>query len=136
MSDDGWRITVIPEGGALRQERLTRDLRRQLQSTEGIDAGFVESTRPTPDGSKGVSDPDLVLWAGVGVASVNAAARVLIAAITQWCEQNKHRTVQLERNGSKVMVSGHLGKRQARLVERFIREIDEPGADNSEGGAE
>ncbi|MFQ6326068.1 hypothetical protein ACLMAL_08005 [Nocardia sp. CWNU-33] len=132
MDRDDWRITVQVGGDTLRRERLTRDLRQRLCATDGIDAGFVEHPPSRTDGHKGVSDPELMLWAGVGVASVNAAARVLIAAITQWCGQDRHKKVQLEFNGNSVVLTGKPDDRQIHLVELFSEQITKAPDDRPE----
>ncbi|WP_433672435.1 hypothetical protein ACQP06_12920 [Nocardia sp. CA-136227] len=130
----GWRIAVVASDG-LRRERLTRDLGRALSGASGVDAGFVDADRQRATGDKGGVDPELVLWAGVGATTINAAARVLIAAIKEWCGQDRHRKVQLERDGRSLLLTGKPDDRQVRLVELFIEQLGAESGDDSEGEA-
>ncbi|MEU6583966.1 hypothetical protein [Nocardia sp. NPDC046763] len=129
-----WRVTVVASDG-LRRERLTRDLRQALCRVVGVDAGFVDGDRRHAEGDKGAVDPELVLWAGVSATTVNAAARVLIATIKEWCGQDRHRTVQLELEGRSLLLTGKPDDRQVRLVELFTEQLGVESADDSEDEA-
>jgi hypothetical protein len=120
MGDGGstWLLRVLAGDDTLRQERLTRDLHDALRRAEGVDVGFVDGDARSDGGSKGGLAGDVALWAAVAAGGRQASA-VLVTLVREWCQRDRHRSVELTYGGNSVTVTGHSAEAQERIVGEF-----------------
>ncbi|WP_454198089.1 hypothetical protein [Nocardia sp. Marseille-Q1738] len=133
FADDRWLIRVQSGGDTLRAERLTRTLRDELDTAEGIAAGFMEgTTAPATGNRKGGVGSDLVLWASVATPAAAAGARILVTLIREWCARDRHRRVELTYKGNSAIIVGQSGDQLQQIIDLFA--TDAPGNANDSDG--
>ncbi|MGO4616910.1 hypothetical protein AB4305_20635 [Nocardia sp. 2YAB30] len=137
-SEDGsWLIRVRTGGDTLRAERLTRELRDELDAADGIAAGFIEGgAAPATGDRKGGVDSDLVLWASVSAPVAAAGARVLTTLIKEWCARDRHRRVELTYKGNSAIIAGQSADQLQQIVELFASAGDANDSDDPAHGQE
>lgn len=113
-----WLLRVLAGDDTLRQERLTRDLHDVLRTVEGIDIGFADGDTRPDRGRKGGLAGDVALWAAVAAGGRQASA-VLMTLVSEWCQRDRHRRVELTYGGNSVVVTGHSEQVQERMVSEF-----------------
>ncbi|MEV0294932.1 hypothetical protein [Nocardia sp. NPDC050710] len=139
---DGWLIQVAAGGDTLRAERQTRELYAELDTAEGLTAGFVDNNGTRAAGNhKGGATGDLVLWASVAAPTAAAGARVLVTLIKEWCARDRHRRVELTYNGNKATIVGRPDNQLQHIIDLFTMDAagdptapDDPTSDRKAGG--
>ncbi|MEZ0064961.1 hypothetical protein ABIA32_000949 [Streptacidiphilus sp. MAP12-20] len=127
-------LEVLAGGDALRQERLTTDLRGALRKADGWEIEFREGTAPNSGDRKGVSSGDLSLWA-VAVAAARPAANILITLIKEWCARDRHRKVEITFGNDSVVITGKPDQAQERVIDSMLarmQSVQAPSAGDDE----
>ncbi|MGW3473302.1 hypothetical protein ACWDKQ_33700 [Saccharopolyspora sp. NPDC000995] len=126
-SERAYRIEVLAGGDPLREERLTRSLRDDLASLEGVSVDLAQGGASTPGSKSGVlTDLALIaVSAGAGMASSRSLARLLTTAITEWCRKERHRKVRITRGDDTLEITGNPDKGQQRLVQKFMQSAED-----------
>jgi hypothetical protein len=114
--DQRWQVEVLAGSNTLRAERLTRDLRDRLAGVADVQVDLI-AHEDTTSGHKG-GFGDLGMW----VALAGPTAPVLITAIKEWCGRDRHRKVELTRDGTSVTatITGDPTEAQERVIQRFL----------------
>ncbi|MGV9414773.1 effector-associated constant component EACC1 [Nocardia sp. NPDC003693] len=137
---DRWQLWVVPVGDIAVTERLTRDLRNELNRSDEFAADFqsVDDAPPVTAGSKGLADGELLLTiavAGGGAlagAALDAAAQALVQKVMSWSGRHRNSAVELTLNGNQVTLSG-----QTADVDRIVAKlINPPQNDTPPDGAQ
>jgi hypothetical protein len=114
-------VEVLAESDVLRRERLTRSLFAELAAVDGLDVQFAPSGGAADSEAKGTEVvADASLWVFLA-ATVQAGARVLLAAIQAWAERDKHRVVQVTMGERTIEIPAEPTQGQERIVEEFLR---------------
>lgn len=125
---NGWQLRVVAGGDVLRNERLTRGLRDELNRVDGVTAGFVPAKPAAGEAySKGVVGDGLLLWVSLGAVSAKSTAQVLVTLVQEWCARDRHRRVEFRHNGSELVVSG-----QSADIGAIIELLSRPGDENTD----
>lgn len=106
----------VAEGDDEDLERLTRQLRRQL---EELDVEGVEPIKggPAPDGTKAV---DVVMIGGLVVRFGPAVLSAVARAIQAWVGRDAHRSVKIRCGDREIALTAASAKQQEELVEQFL----------------
>lgn len=126
--DQRWKIGVRTDGDTIRAERHTRNLRDTLAEIAGIQVELARDNSADNDGHKG-GIGDLSLW----VTMAGTTAPVAITAIKEWCARDRHRKVEVTRDGASTSVT--IVGEPTEAQERIIRHLVEPPARSQRNGA-
>lgn len=138
MGDErgGWKLVILAGDDALRQERLTRALRDELSTIDGLTVEFIDGLVEAQEGHKGGAIAEVALWVGMA-AVARPASQLLITTIKEWCAKERHRKVEITRgDGSSIVLVGRPDKAQERMVDKFLVGSHDDGNTSDPGAAE
>jgi hypothetical protein len=115
-----FELAVLADGDALLGERLTRSLRTELATVEGVEVQFSAPGTAIPDGAKtGPVIWDAALWVFLGTTTT-ATARVLIEKIKAWSAKERNRKVRITDGDRVIEITGAADETQERIITKFL----------------
>jgi hypothetical protein len=110
----------VSDGDAEELERLTRQLRGQL---EELDVEAVEpiSGGPAREGSKAI---DWIVVGGLAVRYGPAGFSAVVRTVRAWVARDARRSVTIRRGDRELVLTAATAEQQERLVEEFLAGTD------------
>ncbi|AUS81091.1 hypothetical protein C1701_25215 [Actinoalloteichus sp. AHMU CJ021] len=118
-----YRVAVLAGGDPLREERLTRSLRDDLTRVEGTSVDFTSGSSSGLPGSKGGNLTNVALLVAALAAS-KPLANVLVTAIREWCQRDRHRKVRVTCGEATLEITGKPDPSQHQLVREFLEKVE------------
>ncbi|GAA5049141.1 hypothetical protein HNP84_004338 [Thermocatellispora tengchongensis] len=116
------RLDVLTDGDALRCERLTRLLHRDIAVIDGASLELADSGGPPGDGRKGGLAGELFILVSLAAATARPTFQVLTTLIKEWCAKERHRKVLITDGDRSLEITGRPDAGQERLVREFLNQ--------------
>lgn len=105
---------AVVEADALRAERLTRALKRELDEVEGVAVGFLETRAADSERAKGGVMHDVLEASIVGAWPV--CAPLLAEAVKSWLRREREARVRITLGWDHVEIEGEPTPEQTKLL--------------------
>jgi hypothetical protein len=109
------------DGDAEELERLTRQLRGQLEELDVDAVEPISGGRPAPEGTKAV---DWVVIGGLVVRYGPAGVSAVVRSVQAWVSRDARRSVTIREGDRELVLDAATADQQERLVEAFLAGAD------------